>query len=733
MAQRALRGQAQGPAPTTWESGIDARVDAILAQMTLEEKVGQMAQIHVASLGQSEGEERIRRGQVGSVLTVYGAGEINRLQRIAVTESRLGIPLLVGNDVIHGYRTIFPIPLAESCTWDPNLVEEAARIAAEEASADGIDWTFAPMVDVCRDPRWGRIAEGSGEDPFLGAAMARARVRGFQASNLISGRKLVACPKHYAAYGAAEAGKDYNTVDISERTLRDVYLPPFKAAFDEGAGTVMSAFNEIGGVPASANWLILDTILRGEWGFQGLVLSDWNAIGELIPHGCAADLKDAARQSVLAGVDMDMVSGAYYEHLVELVGEGTVPLVVVDGAVRRILRLKVMLGLFEQPYTDETLADKVILRPEYREKALEVAQKSMVLLKNEGKLLPLGPGVEHMALIGPLADDHHEILGCWHRIGRDTDAESVLDGLRAVLPATTRVTYLPGCDLEGRQEPDIAGAVAAAKAADVAVLVVGEGETMSGEAHSRAYLGLPGYQQSLLEAVQATGTPLVVVLMSGRPLAVPWMARHVQALLQAWHGGIRTGRAVADILVGAVNPSGKLTATWPRTEGQIPLYYAHKNTGRPASGEGTVQFNKPDWSVYIDEENAPLFPFGYGLSYTAFAYRDLVVETPEVGLDGTLVVSATVANVGGRPGDEIVQLYVRDLVGSVTRPVKELKGFVRLSLGPGQAERVRFEVPVQELGFHDLAMEYVVEPGDFQVWIGPNAAEGLSGDLTVLR
>lgn len=363
MAQTSLHGQAQrqalGLAPTIWGPDLDARIDGILAQMTLEEKVGQMIQIHLASLGQSEGEERIRGGEVGSILTVYGAREINRLQRIAVTESRLGIPLLVGNDVIHGYRTIFPIPLAESCIWDPNLVEEAARIAAEEASADGTDWTFAPMVDVCRDARWGRIAEGSGEDPCLGAAMARARVRGFQASNLFSGRKLVACPKHYAAYGAAEAGKDYNTVDISERTLRDVYLPPFKAAFDEGAGTVMSAFNEIAGVPASANPLILDTILREEWGFRGLVLSDWNAIGELIPHGYAADLKDAARRSVLAGVDMDMVSDAYYEHLAELVEEGTIPLAVVDGAVRRILRLKIMLGLFEQPYTDETLAERV--------------------------------------------------------------------------------------------------------------------------------------------------------------------------------------------------------------------------------------------------------------------------------------------------------------------------------------------------------------------------------------
>jgi beta-glucosidase len=717
---------------TEWEPVMDERVEEILSRMTLEEKVGQMTQISVESLGPTEGENRIRRGQAGSVLTFYGATEINRLQRIAVEESRLGIPLLIGNDVIHGYRTIFPIPLAESCTWDPNLVEEAARIAAEEASADGTDWTFAPMVDVCRDPRWGRIAEGAGEDPFLGTAMARARVRGFQASNLTSGRKLVACPKHFAAYGAAEAGKDYNTVDISERTLRDVYLPPFRAAFDEGAGTVMSAFNEIAGVPASANPLTLHTILRREWGFSGLVLSDWNAIGELIPHGFASDLKDAARRSALAGVDMDMVADAYHDHLAELVREGNVPLAVVDEAVGRILRLKMTLGLFERPYTDETLAAKMILKPEHREKALEVAQKSLVLLKNEDRLLPLGPEIQHVTVIGPLADDHHEILGCWHRIGRDEDTESVLDGLRAVLPPATKVTHVRGCDLDGREEPDVDGAVDAAKAADVAVLVLGEGEYMSGEAHSRAYLGLPGHQQTLLQAVQATGTPVVVVLMSGRPLAIPWMAEHVPAILQAWHGGIRAGRAVADILVGAINPSGKLTASWPRTEGQIPVYHAHKNTGRPASGEGTVQFNKPHWSVYIDEENTPLFPFGYGLSYTTFEYRDLRVKTPKISIDGRLVVSVVIENTGDWPGDEIVQLYVRDLVGSVTRPVKELKGFTRISLGPGEAKRVGFEVPVQHLGFHGQAMEYVVEPGDFKVWVGPNAAEGLAGEFQVL-
>ena len=612
-------------------------------------------------------------------------------------------------------------------------MQEAARIAAEEASADGTDWTFAPMVDICRDPRWGRIAEGAGEDPFLGAAMARARVRGFQASDLTSGRKLVSCPKHYAAYGAAEAGKDYNTVDISERALRDVYLPPFHAAFEEGAGTVMSAFNEIAGIPASANAFILDTVLRQEWGFQGVVLSDWNAIAELIPHGCAANLKDAAERSVLAGVDMDMVGDAYHSHLAELVKEVRVPLSVVDEAVRRVLRLKLMLGLFERPYTDESLAAQVILKPAFRQKALEVAQKSMVLLKNSDGLLPLAPAPKKIALIGPLADDHHHVLGCWYRIGRDEDAESVLDGLRAVLPPTTELIHLHGCDLEEREELDLEGAVRAARAADLAILVLGEGEHMSGEAHSRAHLGLPGHQQVLLEAVHATGVPLVVVLMSGRPLVIPWMAEHVSAILQAWHGGIRAGRAIADILVGATNPSAKLTAGWPRTEGQIPVYYAHKSTGRPAGGAGAVQFDRLHFSNYIDEENEPLFPFGYGHSYTNFAYRELTIETPLVDLDGTLVVSATITNTGDRAGDEIVQLYVRDRVGSVTRPVKELKGFQRVSLDPGEEKWVRFEVPVQQLGFHGPAMEYVVEPGDFSVWVGPNAAGGLEGAFEVVE
>ena len=712
---------------TEYDPQVEARVSDLLAQMTLEEKVGQMSQLAPAWEGDLEAE--IRRGRVGSLLSITDVREINRLQRIAVQDSRLGIPLIIGNDVIHGYRTIFPIPLAESCTWDPDLIERASRIAANEAAACGTNWTFAPMVDICRDPRWGRIAEGAGEDPFLGAAMARARVRGFQSGDLVAGRRIVACPKHYVAYGATETGKDYDTVDISERTLRDVYLPPFKAAFDEGAGSVMSAFNEINGIPASANPFTLRRVLREEWGFNGVVLSDYNAIRELIAHGFAADLKEAAAKSVLAGVDMDMMGDAYSSHLVELVREGRVPEVVVDEAVRRILRLKVMLGLFDQPYTDETLHERVVLAPAHREVALEVAHKSMVLLKNEGNLLPLSPRTK-VAVIGPLADDHQAPLGCWHCAGRPEDVETVLEGIRAVWQGP--VTYVQGCSVADDTLDEFDEAVEAARSADVALLVLGESAAMSGEAHSRAHLGLPGRQRALLEAVYATGTPVVVVLMSGRPLAIPWMAEHVPAILLAWHGGIRTGRAVADILLGEVNPSGKLTASFPRTEGQIPVYYAHKNTGRPVHGEGTMQFDEPYRSSYLDEPNTPLFPFGYGLSYTTFAYSDLKVETPVVGTEDTLVVTAVVTNTGGRAGEEIVQLYVRDLVGSVTRPVKELKGFRRVSLEPGEQKMVRFEVPVSELGFHGPTMEYIVEPGAFRVWIGPSSAEGVVGSFEVL-
>ena len=713
---------------------IESLVDNLLEGLTLRERVGQMVQIHVHEDNEAESLQRIRDGLVGSVLTCYGAGKLNRLQLVAVEESRARVPLIFGNDVIHGYRTIFPIPLAISCTWDPALAQEAARIAAEEASADGTHWTFAPMVDIARDPRWGRIAEGAGEDPFLGAAMARAQVRGFQSDTLKSGRRLVACPKHFAAYGAAEAGKDYNTVDISERTLRDVYLPPFKAAFDAGAGTTMTAFNEIAGVPCAANTHLLQTILRQAWGFEGLIVSDWDAVGELIPHGCAADLRQAAARAARAGIDMDMASGAFAQHLEDLVAEGEVPQAVIDDAARRILRQKVLLGLFEQPYADEANSKNAFLRPDYREKALEIAQKSIVLLKNENDLLPLDKSLGRLALIGPLADDNHEVLGTWHRIGRDEDAETVLDGLREVMP-DTEIVCLRGCEITDGAPKDVSSIMATVQESDAVVMVVGEAESMSGEAHSRAHLGLPGPQEQLLKVVHEASTqaqkPFVVVLMSGRPLVIPWLVTHVDAIVQAWHGGIRAGRAIADILVGDVVPSGKLTTTWPRAVGQIPIYYGHKNTGRPHHGPGVRQFLEVFRSRFIDEASTPQYPFGFGLSYTTFEYDGLEVETPQVGLEDEVIVAATVRNTGDRAGDEIVQLYVRDRIGEVTRPVKELKGFQRVSLAPGEEERVRFAVPVRELGFHGLDMTYRVEPGDFDVWIGPDSSKGLQDSFSV--
>jgi beta-glucosidase len=736
------------------DPAVESRIEALLDRMTLAEKAGQLVQesafapvdwpevMRQMKLAEARGEvfhfphnlkpefEEVVRAGAASVINSGDVKITNCLQRIAVEESRLGIPLLVGLDVIHGLRTIFPIPLAEASTWNPDLLEQASRVAAEEASAVGVNWIFAPMVDVSRDPRWGRIAEGAGEDSFFGMAMARARVRGFQSDRLQSARRIAACPKHYVGYGGAEGGRDYNTVDMSERTLREVYLPPFKAAFDAGAGSTMSAFNEIGGVAGTCNPFTLRTVLRDEWRWPGVVLSDFNAIGELIAHGVAADLKDAARLSILAGVDVDMESGAYGKHLADLVQEGTVPVEVLDEAVRRVLRLKFALGLFEQPYTDESLAERIILRDDSRALALEVARQSMVLLKNDKGLLPLKAHAGRMALIGPLARNRSDLLGTWAVTGQAADVETVVEGLGGYVSPDT-ITYVRGCPISGDNSVDIPAAVGAAGTADVVILVVGEGADMSGEAHSRAHLGLPGRQQELVDAVIAAGKPTVCVLMCGRPLVIPRLVEQVDALLVAWHGGIRAGRAVADLLFGAANPSGKLTASWPRTEGQIPVYYAHKNTGRPAEGSGTKQFYEPFRSTYMDEPNAPLFSFGFGLSYTSFEYSDLQIETPAIALDSTLVASALVKNSGERAGAEVVQLYVRDLVGSVTRPVKELKGFQRVELQPGEARRVRFEVPASDLGFIGLEMRYVVEPGAFQVWIGPDSTSGLEGDFEV--
>ena len=731
-----------------------AKVEELLSQMTLEEKVGQLVLenafapinwhevLQQQKLADERGEpfkipleinpvtsEHIRAGRVSAINSADPLLN-NRLQQAAVEESRLHIPLLVGHDVIHGFRTVFPIPLAESCTWNPELLERASHAAAVEAACMGINWIFAPMVDIARDPRWGRVAEGAGEDPFLGAEMARARVRGFQSGNLPMGRRISACPKHYVGYGAAEAGRDYNSVELSERTLRDVYLPPFQAAFDNGAQSTMSAFNEISGIPGTCNSFLLRTVLRDEWGWNGVVVSDFNAIGELVQHGVAKDLRDAARLSILAGVDIDMESGAYTKHLAQLVEDGAVPLTILDEAVRRVLCLKFGLGLFENPYVDETLSEKYILAPEFRSLALDVARQSMVLLKNDKNVLPLQAQDQRIALIGPLANNRADLLGTWAVTGQASDVETVFDGFRHYVQGNL-LNCVPGCSVSGDDPLDISAAVAAAQDSDIVVLVIGESAGMSGEAHSRAHLGLPGRQQELVNALAATGKPLVTVLMCGRPLVVPALVEKSAALLIGWHAGIRAGQAVADILFGAENPSGKLTVSWPRAEGQIPVYYAHKLTGRPAEGTGTTQYHEPFRSTYLDEPNAPLFSFGEGMSYSEYEYSNLQVLTPFVSPEETLQVGVVIKNTSSRAGVEIVQLYIRDLVASVTRPVKELKGFQRVHLEAGEKREIRFEIPVNTLGFHGLENRYLVETGEFKVRIGPDSTHGLDGIFTV--
>jgi beta-glucosidase len=714
------------------DPAIDVRVDSLLKLMTLAEKIGQLSLVPGEYLnGKAEitdrQREEIRRGGIGSMIGIVSAELARSLQRTAIEESRCKIPMLFGLDVIHGFRTVFPIPLAEASTWDPVLIEQAARVASSEASAAGINWTYGPMVDIARDPRWGRIAEGSGEDPYLGSVMARAQVRGFQGSDLKDSTTVLACAKHYVAYGGAEAGRDYNTVDISERTLREVYLPPFHAAVDAGAGSLMSAFNEIGGIPSSVNPHTLTDILRGEWGFQGFVVSDWSSVAELIPHGIAGDSLQAGLSAIRAGVDMDMAAQIYGQFLPGAIRDGSLSIDILDRAVRRVLREKVRMGLFERPYRNAS-ADREttwMLTPQHRALARRVAQESMVLLRNEGGLLPLSGKEKTIAVIGPLAADSGQALGPWDGFGKAQDVVSLLRGIRLAAPPTTRVLYAQGCSIGRDSAAGIADAKMVVAGADLAIVVLGEAADMSGEAASRSDIGLPGAQEELLRAVCATGTPVVLVLMNGRPLTIPWAAEHVPAILEAWFPGVEAGHAVADILYGVVNPSGKLPVTFPRSVGQVPLYYDHKNTGRPVSEDDKYT------SKYLDIPVTPLYPFGYGLSYTTFSYGNLRIRTPIVGVRDTVRVSIEVTNTGRRDGEEIVQLYVRDDVASVTRPVKELKGFQRIALSPGKKQSVEFALPVEALGLYDAHMQYVVEPGRFTVFVGGSSVETLAGPFDV--
>jgi len=705
---------------------MDRRIDSLLARMTLEEKLGQLNLPSVDNGPSPAQLELVRKGLVGGFLNLTGAAATRETQRVAVTESRLHIPLLLGHDVIHGYRTIFPIPLAEAASWDPEAVEAAAHVAAREAAAAGVNWTFAPMVDIARDPRWGRIAEGSGEDPYLGSQMAVARVRGFQGADLRAPEAVMATAKHFAAYGGAEGGRDYNTVDVSERTLREIYLPPFRAAVDAGAGSIMTSFNEIAGIPSHANRWLVTTVLRDEWKFRGFVVSDWTGIGELEAHGVAGSRADAGKLGLEAGVDMDMVSGIYLEDVPVLVRAGRIPVATVDAAVRRILAAKSRLGLFDDPYHGSSVERErsVLLAPEHRQLARRVAQEAIVLLKNDGQRLPLGPTVRTLAVIGPLADDKVAALGSWPGRGDPQDAVTVLEGIKARIAPDTKLLYAKGCGITDTSTGGIAEAVALARLANVALLVLGEAGDMSGEAASRSTLGLPGVQQQLLEAVQATGTPVVLVLMNGRPLAVQWAADHVAAIVEAWFLGVETGHALADVLFGDVSPSGKLPVTFPRVVGQVPIYYNHKNTGRPPSDQKYT-------SKYIDLPSSPLFPFGLGLSYTTFTYRDVRLSAPSITPGDTLKVAVTVSNSGEREGTEVVQLYVRDEVASVTRPVRALAAFRRVSLRPGEASTVDFLLTPKQLGFYNRDMNFVVEPGKFRVFVGGSSVDGLEGEFEV--
>ncbi|MFT3867072.1 MAG: beta-glucosidase BglX [Nibricoccus sp.] len=716
------------------DAEIETAVEKLLSQMTLAEKIGQMSQRHYNTKSANnpvDSAAAVRTGQVGSFLNPDSVETVNKLQKIAVEESRLKIPLIFGIDVIHGYRTLFPIPVAQSCSWNPELIEAAGRVAAVEASSAGIRWTFAPMVDVTRDARWGRIAETLGEDPYLSGRLGAAMVRGFQGKKLSAPDSIAACAKHYVGYGAAEGGRDYNTTLIPEAELRNIYLPSFRAAKEAGVQTFMSAFNDINGVPASGNVFTLRQVLQKEWGFDGFVVSDWESVKEMIAHGAAADLRDAARLGINAGVDMEMVSTSYRDHGESLLREGSISPAMLDDSVRRILRVKFRLGLFDNPYTDTTRPTP-LLSDENLRVARALATESMVLLKNEKQLLPLSPDkTDTVAVIGPLADSGVDMRGCWSCRGEASECRTVYSVFKDYVGPKGKVLYAPGLEhASSTKTSGISHAVKTAKKADVVVLCVGEPHELSGEARCRAFLDLPGAQNELISAIADTGKPIVLVVFGGRPLTFPKAAAQAQAILFAWHPGTMAGPAICDLLYGRSNPSGKLTTTFPRYVGQIPLYYNHRNTGRPVPQDpkaaqtplGTAEDPKGYYSQYLDLPQAPAYPFGYGLSYTTFAYSDLKVEGPDAS--GIIAATVTIANTGNRDGIEIVQLYTRQLVGSLTRPVKELKNFQRVELKAGEKRTVRFELPKQSLGYYNNAGRFLLEPGKFLLWIAPNSAEG---------
>jgi beta-glucosidase len=748
-------GSVQIAAQTSKEAVMKTYIDALMKKMTLEEKIGQLnlpgsGDIVTGQAGNSDIAKKIEQGKVGGLFNIKSLAKIKEVQKLAVEKSRLKIPLIFGMDVIHGYETVFPIPLGLSCTWDMNLVERSARIAATEASADGINWTFSPMVDIARDPRWGRIAEGSGEDPYLGSQIAKAMVKGYQGNDLTKNNTIMSCVKHYALYGAAEAGRDYNTTDMSHQRMYNEYFPPYKAAVDAGVGSVMASFNEVDGVPATASkWLMTD-VLRKQWGFKGFVVTDYTGINEMIDHGIG-DLQTVSARALMAGIDMDMVGEGLLTTTQKSLKEGKVTMVQIDAACRRILEAKYKLGLFDDPYKycDENRAKTEIFTDANRAEARSIAAQSFVLLKNQNNILPLKK-IGTIALIGPLADNKENMPGTWSVAANFSKATSVLTGLKEVVGDKAKILYAKGSNLDadtafeeragmfgkgfGRDKRPAAEiiqeAVNIANQADVIVAALGESAEMSGESSSRSSIEIPESQKDLLKALLKTGKPVVLVLFAGRPMALKWEDENVPAILNVWFGGSEAGYAVADVLFGDINPSGKLSTTFPQNIGQVPIFYNHKNTGRPLEeGKWFSKFR----SNYLDVSNDPVYPFGYGLSYSSFSYSDIKLSNTSLKGNQALTASVTVTNTGNKDGKEVIQLYIRDVVGSVTRPVKELKGFQKTALKAGESKTVSFSITPNDLKFYNYDLKYEWEPGEFVIMIGGNSRDVKSGKVNWVK
>ncbi|MGE0079055.1 MAG: glycoside hydrolase family 3 N-terminal domain-containing protein [Bacteroidales bacterium] len=706
---------------------IDRKVDSLLSLMTLDEKIGQLT-LYASDINPTGPqkttfcENEISNGRVGGVFNVLGTENAYKLQQMAVTNTRLRIPLIFGYDIIHGFKTIFPIPLAEACTWNPELIKKSASFAAKEASAWGLNWTFNPMVDVARDPRWGRVSEGSGEDPYLASLIAKAKVQGYQGENLNNPSTIAACVKHFAAYGVPFGGRDYNTVDISDRTLKEIYLPPFKAAVDAGVLSVMSAFNELDGVPCTANKYLLTQILKNEWNFKGFVVSDWQSVSELTAHGVAKDDQQAAELAINAGLDMDMQSGNYSKYLKKLVTDHIIDEELINNAVRRILRAKYLLGLFDNPflYIDNKRQNEITQSEEIMDFALLDAKKSIVLLKNDKynaqQLIPLGKNIKSIALIGPLCNNRIDMLGSWHGYGDTSNVKTILESLTEKLP-NTKIEFTQGASFTGTDKGDFGKAILSAKRSDIVICVIGESNGLSGEASSRSNIDIPGVQLDLLKELAKTGKPIVAVVMAGRPLILDWLETNIPSIIFTGQLGTRCSEAIADVLIGKYNPSGKLVMSFPRNIGQIPIFYNHKNTGRPFDA------NDRYTSKYLDVSNEPLYPFGYGLSYTTFKYADLILDKQTISSTDTLKITFTVKNTGIYDGEETCQLYIRDLVADITRPVKELKGFEKVNLKAGESALVSFTLTANNLKFYNKDMTYQYEAGEFTVYVGGNSRD----------